>query len=500
MARHFPFAIGLLLLIPFSLAADVTLPSLLTPHMVLQREVPLHIWGMASPGEMVSVSFLGETQMVEADDLGCWSVYLKPAEAGGPFSLTVQGLNRVVLEDVWVGDVWVAAGQSNMEWALKETEGAREEIAAARYPRIRFFRVKKNTAAYPLEDVSPASWELCSPEKASNFSAVAYHFGKQIFETQKIPLGFIDASWGGTPLVSFTSLDAISRDASLMPVFSHWSQMAGEQAVTLLRLEKERKEFEETAAKAKAEGKQPPSRPWHPDFEAWAPAAIYNGMIAPLTRFPIRGAIWYQGESDASPERAPIYSRLFQTMIRDWRRAWRVGDFPFFFVQLANWVAGPENAWPELREAQRQALALRNTGMAVTLDVGAPKDIHPRDKRSVGLRLALAARVIAYGEKIEYSGPLFRQTTLEGQTLRVWFDQVGGGLATKGGETLKGFEIAGANGKFEKAEARIEGATVVVSHPAIAAPRWVRYGWADNPEVNLYNQADLPASPFSSKE
>jgi sialate O-acetylesterase len=498
MTRRLPIVLGFFLVIPYSLVADVRLPSLLTSQMVLQRDVPLHFWGMASPAEKVSVSFHEETQTTEADEFGRWSVYLKPVTAGGPFSLTVRGMNRIVLEDIWVGDVWIAAGQSNMELPLKETEGAKEEIATAQNPRIRFFRVQKNTAAYPLEDVSPASWEFCSPETVPAFSAVAYYFGKQIFETQKIPLGFIDASWGGTPLASFTSLEAISRDASLMPVFSHWSNMAGEQATTLLQLEKERKEVEEAAAKARSEGKEPPGRPWHPDFEAWAPAAIYNGMIAPLTRYPIRGAIWYQGESDASPERSSVYSRLFQAMIRDWRQAWGVGDFPFFFVQLANWEAGPGNAWPEIREAQRETLALRNTGMAVTIDAGDAKDIHPRDKKTVGLRLALAARAIAYGEEIEYSGPLFRQTTVAGQSLRIWFDHVGVGLVAKGGEVLKGFEIAGAEGKFEKAEARIEGTTVVVSHSAVPHPRRVRYGWADNPEVNLLNQAGLPASPFSS--
>ena len=221
-------------------------------------------------------------------------------------------------------------------------------------------------------------------------------------------------------------------------------------------------------------------------------------MIAPLTPHAIRGVIWYQGESDASPERAPVYARLFEATIRSWRRAWGSGDFPFLFVQLANWTAGPGNAWPELREAQLRTLSVANTGMAVTVDVGNPADIHPRDKKTVGTRLALAARALAYGESLAHSGPLFRQATPEGSGLRVYFDHAEG-LKTRGGPVV-GFEVAGADGKYVPADARIEGTTVLVSSAAVPAPRAVRYGWADNPTVSLYDAAGLPASPFRSAE
>jgi sialate O-acetylesterase len=222
-------------------------------------------------------------------------------------------------------------------------------------------------------------------------------------------------------------------------------------------------------------------------------------MIAPLTPHAIRGAIWYQGESDASPEREPVYRRLFEATIRSWRQAWGLGDFPFLFVQLANWNAGPANAWPELREAQRRTLSVANTGMAVTIDVGNPSDIHPRDKKTVGTRLGLAARALSYGENVVHAGPLFRQATPEGPAMRVYFDSAEG-LSARDRAAVTGFEVAGADGRYVPGQARIEGTTVVVRAPDVKAPRFVRYGWADNPTVSLYNAAGLPASPFRSGE
>jgi sialate O-acetylesterase len=479
--------------------AEVSLPAVLAEHMVVQRDLPLHIWGQATPGERVTATFRGESRSTVPDELGRWSLSLAPSAAGGPFTLTVRASNTVRFEDVWVGDVWLAAGQSNMEWTLDAAEGAASEIPQARQPEIRFLRAARRTSGFPLANLATDGWTVCTPESAPKLSAVAYFFARHVREHQPVPIGLIDASWGGTPLAAFTPLSTIASDASLAPTLLHWARMASERSTTLLQLDKERRELDAAAVKARAEGREPPSRPWHPDFEAWAPAAIYNAMIAPLTSFPIRGVIWYQGESDASPERAPVYAPLFQAMIRAWRRAWGVGDFPFLFVQLANWTAGPGNAWPELREAQRQALTLANTGMAVTIDVGHPADIHPRDKKSVGTRLALAARALAYGERVEHSGPFFRQVTAEGTSLRVWFDHAAG-LTTRGRSTVVGFEIAGLDGKYLPAEARIEGTTVVVSSTAVSVPRSVRYGWADNPQVSLYNAAGLPASPFRSAE
>jgi len=480
-----------------SAVADVTLPSLLADHMVVQRGLPVHAWGMAGGHENVTVTFRGETKSTTADHLGRWSLYLSPGEAGGPFQMLVKGTNSIVLNDVLVGDVWVASGQSNMEFPMTELTNANIEIAAARYPKIRIFRVDHRPSDYPRSNVDAKTWALCTPEGVSNSSAVAYYFARELYQKMNVPIGLVESFWGGTPAESWTSLHSLAADSSLMPVFAERSKALDEQETTVLRLQQADRELQQAEAQAKAQGKPAPGQPWHPDFAAWAPAALFNGMIAPLTLFPIRGVIWYQGEAN-SGERAPLYAHLFQTMINDWRRAWNQGDFPFLFVQIANWNTEPDGRWPEVRDAQRKALALRNTGMAVTIDIGDPVDIHPKNKLDVGKRLALAARAISYGEKLEWSGPLYRGVTREDHALRVWFDHANG-LAAKNG-TLIGFEIAGTDGKFVAADTKIEGESVVVSNPALADPVSVRYAWAANPTCNLVNGEGLPASPFWAPE
>jgi sialate O-acetylesterase len=477
--------------------AEVKLPSLLADHMVVQRGSPVHVYGMASPGEGVAVIFRGETQSTTSDSLGRWSLYMSPGEAGGPFRMIVRGTNTIELNDILVGDVWVASGQSNMEFPMKDLANPASEIAAAKYPKIRIFRVEHTPSDYPRSDVEAKKWTACTPENVGESSAVAYYFARDLHQKLNVPIGLIESFWGGTAAESWTSLQSLGADASLMPVFAERSKMINERETTILQLEQEDRDYEKAAAQAEAEGKPAPGRSWHPDFAAWAPAALYNGMIAPLTRFPIRGVIWYQGESN-SGERSPLYSHLFQTMISDWRRSWDEGDFPFLFVQIANFTTGPDERWPEVREAQREALALRNTGMAVTIDIGDPDNIHPKDKLDVGLRLARAARAIAYGEKVEWSGPLYRQLTREEHALRVWFDHAEG-LTAKGGD-VSGFEVAGADGKYVTAEAKIEGCSVIVSNPQVPDPVSVRYAWADNPKCNLYNREGLPASPFQAPQ
>jgi sialate O-acetylesterase len=359
--------------------------------------------------------------------------------------------------------------------------------------------VERAVSPHPLEDVTSKGWSETTSAIVTEFSAVGYYFGKELNERTGIPIGVIQSAWGGTPADAWTSLRGLSSDASLVPVFAEWSRMNDGHARAELRYKKAVADWEAAERKAKAEGIKPPGDfPWMPNEKgSWNPAGLFNAMIAPLTKAPIRGAIWYQGESNTSPERRDLYARLFQTMIRDWRRAWGHGDFPFLFTQLANWKSGPNTGWPAVREAQRDTLSLANTGMAVTIDIGNPDDIHPRNKQDVGKRLALWARAISYGEKLVYSGPLFRQATVEGGVMRVWFDHAASGLVAQG--ALEGFEIAGADGKWLPADARIDGSTVVVSSHVVEAPVAVRYAWSDNPRATLFNAEKLPASPFTSR-
>lgn len=473
--------------------ANVSLPALFADHMVLQRGLPVHVWGMANPGEPVSVNFRGESKATTADTLGRWSLYLSPGEAGGPFDIVVQGSNAIHLQDVLVGDVWVASGQSNMEFETSKVMNAAAEIAAANYPKIRLLHVKRAYSDYPLVDAEMfSSWTDCTPDSVRDFSAVAYFFGRDVQQKEKVPIGLIDTTWGGTPGEAWTSLRSLGADASLMPVFAARATMVDQQTETLLRLQDEKQQTEA----ARAAGKPLPAFPWHPDFGSWQPGGLYNAMIAPLTPYAIRGVIWYQGEANSSLDRAPLYGRVLQTLIRDWRASWGTGDFPFLYVQISNFTSNPTEDWAEVREGQRNALALRNTAMAVSIDIGNPDDVHPTNKQDVGARLALAARAIAYGENIEYSGPMYRQVTTEEHALRVWFDHALG-MVAKGG-SLRGFEIAGADGKYVPAQAQIEGASILVSSPEVSTPLFVRYDWANSPDGNLFNGSGLPASPFRS--
>jgi len=498
--------------------ADVTLPKILSSHMVVQRDLPVHVWGWASAGEEVSVTFRGETRTTKAEKLGRWSLYLKPGAAGGPYELTVKGVpatqaaggdaaapvstDSITLDDVLVGDVWVASGQSNMEFSMGGGFGgadtAAEDLPKAGIPNIRMLIVKRLASEYPKDDIDTdiwPGWTASTPETAKNFSAVAWYFAREIEQREHVPVGVIDSTWGGTVADTWTRMAALGENGALAPVFTQWGKMTEREENELLRGKDEQRQRDE----AKAQGKPAPQFPWHPQLTSWGPGMLWNGMIAPLTPFPIRGVIWYQGESNSAMARAPLYKQVFSTMIEDWRHEWGVGDFPFLYVQISAFKSNDTENWAELREQQLKTLELRNTAMAVTIDIGNPDDVHPKDKVDVGHRLALAARAIAYGEDINYSGPVFRQATPEGNAIRVWFDHHAKGLMAKGG-ALTGFEVAGADGKFVPATATIDGNEVVVTSDAVAEPRLVRYGWANSPQCNLFNGEGLPASPFTSAE
>lgn len=469
--------------------------------MVLQRDIPIHFWGWADPDEKVTVAMSNTTRETTADRLGHWSVYLPPQAASDrPANATITGKNTITLDDILIGDVWFASGQSNMEMPLKGFQGdgqiknSAEEIRQATQPSIRLLFVPHKSSPYPLLDVEQ-SWTICTPETAATFSAVAYFFGREIAKSQHVPIGLIDSTWGGTPAEAWTSMDSLTADASLMPVFAGRAEALRLQAEAQAISAADKRDDEA----ARSANKPLPKHPWRPAPESWAPAGLYNAMVAPALNYAIKGVIWYQGEANAGMQRAPLYHRLFSTMISDWRKHWQQDNFPFLFVQLATYKADTPETWPLVREAQRRTLSLTNTGMAVSIDIGEVENIHPGNKQDVGLRLALAARSIAYREKVECSGPAFRQATFENGDARIWFMDGSGDPVAKGGN-LSGFEIAGDDHHFAPGMARVDGKTIVVNSPQVARPQYVRYAWRNVPAVSLFNAAGLPASPFTSEE
>lgn len=489
-----------------TLSAQVSLPKILSNHMVIQRDLPVHVWGMAAPGQGVTVSFRGETRSVIADALGHWSAYLRPCAAGGPFTLTVTpgpvanqpagpaaGQPPINLDDVMVGDVWVASGQSNMEFPLSRASTAVQDLPNAANPSIRLLMINKRSSDYAMPDAETDGWTLSTPDTAKDFSAVAWYFARDIAARQHVTVGVIDATWGGTVGESWVRLTALGKDASLAPIFATRGMMTDKAADAVAEEKDEERQREE----AKAAGKPIPQFPWHPPLNSWGPGLLWNGMIAPLVPLPIRGVIWYQGESNSALARVHSYDRVMRTLIEDWRREWGIGDFPFLYVQISNFKSTPLEDWAELREQQVRTLAMRNTAMAVTIDIGNPDDVHPTDKLDVGLRLARAAGALTYGETVEYSGPMYRQAAPESGSIRVWFDHAEGLNAKSGAAT--GFEVAGRDGKYVAAAATIDGTTIVVSSPEVPDPVNVRYGWANSPQCNLSNAEGLPASPFTSE-
>ncbi|MDE0167876.1 MAG: sialate O-acetylesterase [Bryobacterales bacterium] len=484
------------------LQADVRLPQILSDRMVLQRGAPIRVWGWADAGERVTVLFAGQRVVTEAGQEGDWQAFLHPMTAGGPYEMTVAGSNRIVLRDVLVGEVWIGSGQSNMVWPVSRSDNPEKEIDSADYPRLRLFKVERKVADEPLQDVD-GNWQAAKPESVADFSGVGYFFGRELHREMGVPFGIVQTAWGGTPAQAWTSRGALKTDPSLQPVYDIWDEVLADFPAARKKHERALQAWEQAAAQAKAAGQQAPRRPRAPrgPGHPHSPSGLYNAMIAPLTPFAIRGAIWYQGENNASRSQGYLYRDLFPAMIEDWRRAWGQGPFPFLFVQLANFRRVPEkHQWPELREAQTMTLGLRNTGMAVTIDIGDSEDIHPANKQDVGHRLALAARSVAYGREVVHSGPSYRQLTREGSNIRLWFDSLGGGLQAAGGGNLSGFVIAGPDREFHQAGAYIDGDTVVVWSPKVKTPVAVRYGWRADPQATLFNRSGLPASPFRTDE
>lgn len=618
--------------------AQVTLPPFFNCNMVLQQGIPIPVWGWASPGEKVSVTFNNKTVTTKTGKNGKWRVTLEAMNYGGPYKMLIKGSNQRTIENILIGEVWVCSGQSNMEFNLSSANNAQAEIAASDYPEIRLFTVKKRIAQTPQDNLEEGEWWECSPVSSPRFSAVAYFFGRSLYQKLRVPIGLINTSWGGTVAETWTSPDAIALNKDFAPMLEklkkidlndyaksvekeirdrlgeyattdqgtkdnqpvwaapetddrNWKTMplpgfiesnglqgadgiiwfrkdidldpslAGKNATLELskiddsdatyvngvkigstdqRADAKRSyeipegilkagknnitvRVEDTGGnggiygdandmKMVAAGKNIPlSGDWKYKIGVLQvkasigpnayPTLLYNGMISPLIPYAIKGAIWYQGEGNAG--RAFQYRKVFSDMIKDWRAQWNQGDFPFLFVQLANFMKADslpaESSWAELREAQSMTLALPKTGMASAIDVGDALDIHPKDKLTVGNRLALSALTVAYRQNIENMGPVYREMRITGNTVELTFDHVVLGLKAKDKYGyVRGFTLAGNDHKFYWAKATITGTnTITVSSPDVSEPVAVRYGWANNPDdLNLYNSKGLPADPF----
>ncbi|MCX5659246.1 MAG: sialate O-acetylesterase [Planctomycetota bacterium] len=475
-----------------SARADVKLPNIIGSNMVLQRDVELTLWGWADADEAVSVQLGQSTAKTTANAKGEWKLKLPAQPAGGPHTLTIKGKNTIELTNVLVGEVWLASGQSNMAMSVFRTSSrTKDDVASAKYPRIRLFNVtaKKIAHILPQSNVDPSlAWAECTPESATDFSAVAYYFGRCIHKELDVPVGLISASWGGTRIESWMPPEAFA--------------LSGDEAVKAIG-EKQSKQVDAHLAslqKALAAHEEPPPSP----ANHLSPFANFNGNIHPLIPFPIRGLLWYQGESNLAEGLA--YTRKMEGLIKSWRAAWGQGDLPFFYVQLAPYrvkVFGRGNqelpfVMPEMWESQAAVLrTVPNTGMAVTTDLGNLNDVHPVTKEEVGRRLSLWALAKVYGRKdLVFSGPLYKSMKIEGPKIRLEFDHAEEGLATRDGQPPNWFQIADDTGEFVDAEAKIDGPTLLVSSEKVPKPTAVRFGWSPIAEPNLVNKAMLPASPF----
>lgn len=613
--------------------AQAELARIFSDGMVIQRDHPVPVWGTASPGERVTVRFEGETATAAANVGGEWRVELPSMEAGGPYAMAVDADGQVIeVRDILVGDVWIASGQSNMEWVVADSRDADAEIAAANDPSIRHFKVPQSWSEAPEKTLAGGSWTSATPDQVGDFTAAGFFFARELREHVGVPIGLINTTWGGSRLEPWMSAEALGIDETqlaammdqelvyeqevrerirlrvgelptedpglvagdplwaapdfndsewgLIPVPSPWEAggFEGMDGIGWYRTDFELTEDEAASGVTLGLGviddadiswvngyevgamegwnqpreyEVPPhalqagrnvltvrvedtgggggilgtsdqlfvrtnaeTRPLAGDWRFnvgevtvsldarrnQLPTLLYNKMIHPLNDFPITGVIWYQGESNAYPDGAYEYRQLFADLIEDWRERWGVGDFPFLYVQLANYMEADdepaESDWAVLRESQSAVLEVPNTAQAVTIDIGEADDIHPRNKQDVGRRLALAARHLAYDQDVVYSGPTYESHEVRDGRVEISFEHVGGGLTARGGD-LRGFAIAGENGRFVWANATIEGDRVIVWSDEVPEPSAVRYAWGNNPETaNLYNTEGLPASPF----
>ncbi|MCR9288778.1 MAG: beta galactosidase jelly roll domain-containing protein [Bacteroidetes bacterium] len=637
------FLFNLLLICQISLWSQLSVSKLFCDHMVMQQDHEIPVWGWANANEVITVIFDKKNFPTKADKDGNWRVKLPAMKPGESHQMKIIGSKKEIeIKDIVVGDVWLCSGQSNMEWILKATLNADIEIPKSTDQMLRHFKVKRGGAQKPENKIPDGQWVTCSPETAPNFTAVGYYFGKELRQTQNIPIGLLNSSWGGSRIEAWMSAESLGYKNGQVMVEKMENDRKKVEQSRLMMLEKKfgevpksdkgiqngkalwaasdfddsnwnsmnlpglwedqglkgidgilwfRKEIELTAEQASSEALLGLAKIDDSDWTyingekigeslgAWnmvrsyeipdgvlkpgknvitvrvedtggnggfygeptsmflktensnislstdwkykmgeyrsafrarlnqIPMMLYNKMLHPILDFPIKGVIWYQGESNAGGTDAIKYAEQFPTMIQDWRKRYGIGDFPFLYVQLANFRAAQkepiDSDWAVLRASQTSTLkAIPNVAQAVIIDIGEADDIHPRNKHDVGHRLALGARKLAYGEDLVYSGPVFKSKTIEDNRIRIQFDHVGSGLVAKDKYGyLKGFAIAGENGQFVWAQAKIERNSVIVWNDTLQNPKHVRYGWADNPDdVNLYNKEDLPACPFRTDQ
>ncbi|MFA6472937.1 MAG: sialate O-acetylesterase [Candidatus Latescibacterota bacterium] len=474
--------------------AEVLLPAVFSENMVLQRDMKIPVWGTATPGESITVSFAGKEVKTSADKNSRWEVKLEKYPAGGPYEMTVSGTNTIKFRNVMVGEVWVCSGQSNMWWPIEREKGIEPDIAGADFPDIRLF-----TVWTPEHDAygQKSEWVPCNPKTVLPFSAVGFFFGRKLSSELHVPIGLIHTSMGGSVPEAWMTKKTLAKDPEFRPILAYWDSInMAFPAKKALYDKNPATQGKQNAWGTIAPGTpEPPLGPGHRRYYMHYPENLWHSQLASLIPYGIRGVVWYQGESSAP--RACQYRRLFPAMIREWRQAWKQGDFPFIYAQLAKYKTGSAaSPVPELREAQLKALSAPATGMAVIIDLGDSTSVHANNKWDVGNRLAFSALHVAYGKDIPWSGPLYKSMKKAGNKIRISFRYADDGFLSPGGEKLSGFTIAGKDSIFHPAEAAIVGSEVEVSSALVPDPVSVRYAWESFPFCNLYSKAGLAASPF----
>lgn len=493
--KFFSFACAVLF--AFQVQAQIKLPSIFGDHMVLQQKQDNPVWGRAKPNEKITVEINGQSHTTIADAKGTWRVLLKPIPAGGPYKMYIQGdHSKFFFEDILVGEVWICSGQSNMQWSLRNTNSGELAIATSNYPKIRLISVPQVGTSMPQDDFN-GEWEAASPETTPDFSAIGYFFGQRLHHALDVPIGLIDNAWGGSAAEAWVNRDVLESYKNYSALMSSWKKL--EQTYNY---EEELKKWNESMEEWKAGNREEamPRKPGNLLTGNHRPANIYNGVLHPTIGYGIKGVIWYQGESNAG--RSYQYRDLFPLMIQNWRKEWKQGDFPFYYVQLADFMAESdqpeESGWAELREAQTMTKdKLSNVGEAVIIDLGEGRDIHPRNKQTVADRLVRIALARDYHKNIIYEGPRYKSMEVKGDKILLTFDSVGQGLYSFDTREPQGFAIAGADKKFVWAEGKIiSNNQMEISSESVKNPVAVRYAWANNPKCNMYNRDGLPMTPF----